>query len=74
MLSRSIRAGEAKATANDAVAQISSNSSSRRSAVSRFESSDALRDPPRVEHHGGGHHRPRQRTAPGLVAAGHGQR
>jgi hypothetical protein len=39
ILSRSIRAGEAKATANDAVAQISSNSSSRRSAVSRFESS-----------------------------------
>ena len=38
-MSRSIRAGEAKATANDAVAQISSNSSSRRSAVSRLESS-----------------------------------
>ena len=32
---------------------------------------DALGDSLRVEHHGGGHHRPRQRTAPGLVAAGH---
>ena len=42
MLSRSIRAGEAKATENDAVAQISSNSSSRRSAVSRLESSMPL--------------------------------
>ncbi len=42
ILSRSIRAGEAKATANDAVAQISSNSSSRRSALSRLESSMPL--------------------------------
>src|SRR5258705_2530186 len=42
MLSRSIRAGEAKATAKDDVAQISSNSSSRRSAVSRLESSIPL--------------------------------
>src|SRR3954469_18780191 len=42
MLSRSIRAGDAKATANDAVAQISSNSSSRRSALSRLESSMPL--------------------------------
>src|ERR1700736_5727070 len=42
ILSRSIRAGEAKATANDAVEQISSNSSSRRSGVSRLESSMPL--------------------------------
>src|ERR1700722_1794346 len=42
ILSRSIREGGAKATANDAVAQISSNSSSRRSAVSRLESSIPL--------------------------------
>src|SRR6185369_1855839 len=38
----SIRAGEAKATAKDDVAQISSNNSSRRSAVSRLESSMPL--------------------------------
>src|SRR5438067_1946048 len=42
ILSRSIRAGEPKATAKDDVAQISSNSSSRRSAVSRLESSMPL--------------------------------
>src|SRR6202048_4547212 len=42
ILSRSIRAGDAKATANEAVAQISSNNSSRRSAVSRLESSMPL--------------------------------
>src|SRR5829696_419099 len=42
ILSRSIRAGEPKATAKDAVAQISSNNSSRRSAVSRLESSMPL--------------------------------
>ena len=42
ILSRSIRAGEAKATAKDDVAQISSNNSSRRSAVSRLESSMPL--------------------------------
>ncbi len=36
MLSRSIRAGDATATEYAAVAQISSNNSSRRSAVSRF--------------------------------------
>ena len=42
ILSRSIRAGEATATENAAVAQISSNSSSRRSAVSRLESSRPL--------------------------------
>ena len=42
ILSRSIRAGEAKATAKDEVAQISSNNSSRRSAVSRLESSMPL--------------------------------
>jgi hypothetical protein len=42
MLSRSIRAGDAKATANEEVEQISSNSSSRRSAVSRLESSMPL--------------------------------
>ena len=32
---------------------------------------DALRNPLGIEHHGGGHHRARQRTAAGLVAAGH---
>ena len=32
---------------------------------------DALRDPLGIEHHGRGHHRTRQRTAAGLVAAGH---
>ena len=42
ILSRSIRAGDAKATANEAVRQISSNSSSRRSGVSRLESSIPL--------------------------------
>ena len=44
ILSRSIRAGEAKATANDAVAQISSNSSSRRSARQPLGIVDALRE------------------------------
>ena len=71
MLSRSIRAGEAKATANDAVAQISSNSSSRRSARQPLGIVDAFRDPLRVEHDGRGHHRAGQRPAPGLVAARH---
>ncbi len=42
MLSRSIRAGDAKATAKEDVAQIFSNSSSRCSAVSRLESSMPL--------------------------------
>src|ERR1700737_1434429 len=42
ILSRSIRAGEAKATANDAVLQVFSNSPSRRSGDSRFESSMPL--------------------------------
>ena len=42
ILSRSIRAGEAKATAKDAVAQIFSNRSSRSSGVSRLESSMPL--------------------------------
>ena len=32
---------------------------------------DPFGDSLRVEHDGGGHHRTRQRTAPGLVAAGH---
>ena len=32
---------------------------------------DAFRDPLRIEHDGGGHHRSRQRTAAGLVATGH---
>ena len=71
ILSRSIRAGDAKATAKDAVAQISSNSSSRRSARQPLGIVDAFRDPLRIEHHGGGHHRTRQRPAPGLVAARH---
>ena len=71
ILSRSIRAGEAKATANEAVAQISSNSSSRRSGRQPLGIVDALGDPLGIEHHGRGHHRTRQRTAPGLVAAGH---
>ena len=69
ILSRSIREGEAKATANDAVAQISSNSFSRCSAVSRLKSSMPFGNPLRIEHHGRGDHRPRQRPAPGLVAA-----
>ena len=71
ILSRSIRAGEAKATANDAVAQISSNSSSRRSAVSRLESSMPFGIRFGIEHDGGRHHRTCQRSASGFVAAGH---
>ena len=71
ILSRSILDGEAKATANDAVAQISSNSCSRRSGAQPLGIVDPLRNALRVEHHRGGHHRAGQRTAPGLVAAGH---
>ncbi len=71
ILSRSIRAGDANATAKDEVAQIFSNSSSRSSAVSRLESSMpfGMRSGSRID--GRGHHRSRERTAAGLVAARH---
>ena len=71
ILSRSIRAGEAKATAND---------DGRADLLEQFLAAlgrqplgivDAFRDPLGIEHDGGRHHRTRQRTAPGLVAAGH---
>jgi hypothetical protein len=62
MLSRSIRAGDAKATAKEDVALI------RRQPLGIV---DAFGYPLGVEHDGGGHHRSRQRPAAGFVAAGH---